>query len=247
MGRGRGGGRGEEECLEEHEDDGAVPVERACPGQSDGVSNRARPSTPTTAAPAGEGRPAASRATRLPDRPRGHHPQGGSESASRTPATSRGDGHPAAAGQAAHKSACAAARPLAMQAGMPTPWYAAPARATPPRRATAASTPAIRSRWCTRYWGRACGVAHHDRIPRLSGDAHERAELLPGPGGHLLVAPPARAVVVDAAERGPQQHLSLAGKVGPLAVQERAGGHRPGVAALVGASTGHQETRSVQG
>ena len=65
--------------------------------------------------------------------------------------------------------------------------------------------------------------------------------------GDLLVAPLARAEVVDTAERGPQQHLPLAREVRPLAVQEGARGDRPGLAALAGAAPRYQETGAVQG
>ena len=73
-------------------------------------------------------------------------------------------------GRSLTRPACAAARPHTMQAGIPTPWYAAPATATPPRRASAASMPAVRSRWCTRY----CGKAPAKRTTRAPGQADHR-------------------------------------------------------------------------
>ena len=99
-------------------------------------------------------RPGASRAARHPRTPAATSPRAGARARAGHPPRPRGRQRgPGAAG--AHKSACAADRPLAMQAGMPTPRYAAPATATPPRRASADSTPAVRSRWCTRYCGKA--------------------------------------------------------------------------------------------
>ena len=180
-GRGGRGGGGEEERLDEHEHDGAVPVEGAGPRQPDGVA--AEPGQPAGPDAGPQAQPAEApveqRGTQGAERP---PPPGRQREREQHAGQERGRGDAAPARQAGHKSACAAARPLAMQAGMPTPWYAAPARATPPSLATAASTPAVRRRWWTRYCGRACGMTRDDRLLGCSGDAHERAQLLPGPG-----------------------------------------------------------------
>ena len=111
--------------------------------------------------------------------PSGHQPHGGSEKARRTPAATEGTATRPRCGSRLTRARAAAARPLAMQAGTPTPRYAAPATATPPSRATAASSPAVRSRWCTRYCGRATGVAHDERVRRVAADPHERAAARP--------------------------------------------------------------------
>ncbi len=203
------GGSGEEERLDEDEHDGAVPVEGTGPEEADGVAAQAgQPAGPETGPQPQTGQaPVEQGGTR---EPQGPPAPGWEREREEDTRRDRGGGDAAPARRAAHKSACAAARPLAMQAGMPTPWYAAPATATPPRRASADSTPAVRSRWCTRYCGKASVEARHPRRSGLTAHAHERAQLLPGPLGDLLVAPPGGARVVDAPERGAQQHLAVA-------------------------------------
>ena len=47
------------------------------------------------------------------------------------------------------------------------------ATATPPRRATADSTPAVRRRWCTRYWGKAPG--HRTTTASIGGPVTPRS------------------------------------------------------------------------
>ncbi len=155
---GRGGSRrrGEEERLDEHEHDGAVPVEGAGPREPDGIATEPGEPAGPDARPQGQPgeAPVEQRGTQGTERP---PPPGWQREREHDAGQDGGRGDTAPARQSGHKSACAAARPLAMQAGMPTPWYAAPASATPPSLATAASTPAVRRRWWIRYWGRASG------------------------------------------------------------------------------------------
>ena len=120
--RGRHGGGGEEERFDEDEDDGAVPVEGAGPEEPDGVAAQpGQPARPDPGPPRQPGQaPVEQRGpdqTQRPPAPRGKRE--GQEDACRE----RGDGDAAPARQAAHKSesVAAALRPLAMQAGMPTP------------------------------------------------------------------------------------------------------------------------------
>ena len=116
-----GRGRGEEERLDQDEHDGAVPVEGAGPGQPDGVAAQAgQPAGPDPgpqpqAAQAPVEQPGSERAERPP-------PEGWERQRQQDAGRDRGGGHAAPARQADHNRARAAARPLAMQAGMPTPW-----------------------------------------------------------------------------------------------------------------------------
>ena len=244
---GRGGGRrrGEEERLDEHEHDGAVPVEGAGPRQPDGIA--AEPGEPAGPDARPQRQPAEApveqRGTQGTERP---PPPGWQREREHHAGQDGGRGDAAPARQLGHKSACPWPGRSAIQAGMPTPWYAAPAKrdaAEPGHGGVDARRP---QEVVDPVLGEGVGMTHDDRLLGRSGDAHERSELLPGPVGDLVVPPSDRARVVDPAERGPQQHLSVAGQVRPLAVQEGAGGDRPCLAALVRAAARHQEAGPVQ-
>ena len=118
--RQRSGGR-EEERLEDDQHQRAVPVEGAGPGQPDAVA--AQPGQPPRPHPRPQREP-----TEAPVEQRGSEqaerppPPGWERQRQEHTGHDRGGGDAAPARQSDHKSACAAARPLAMQAGMPTPW-----------------------------------------------------------------------------------------------------------------------------
>src|SRR6185312_7738977 len=139
-GRREGGGRGKEERFHQDQHDRAVPVEGAGPEQADGITAQAgEPSGPHTGPQPEPGKaPVQDPGTGQPEGPPPPRGQGERE---QHPRHDRRDSDAAPAPRPGHETARAAARPLAMQAGMPTPRYADPATARPPRRATAASTP----------------------------------------------------------------------------------------------------------
>ena len=120
-----------------------------------------------------------------PTRARGHHPKGGSERASRSPAASEGSGH------RGPRRRQAGIEP-GSERGAPPPgrWPRRPGCPRPGRRrrprprrrarATAASMPATRKRWCTRYWGKAS--AHRVTTTRpwaRRSTPSERVQLVP--------------------------------------------------------------------
>ena len=116
----------------------------------------------------------------------------------------------------ARSTALAACRPLAMHAGIPTPWYAAPATAAPGSRDTASSIAVTRWTWPTAYWGNAPA----QRVTTASVGAERNPSIGPSSSrtaaDDLVVGQDGGALVTEAARRGPQQDVARATELGPL-------------------------------